>query len=99
MNIYLYNNFSVQYLRKKEVKYLNKSIGQLIKELRVAKRMQQYELAEKAGLSKNYLSEIENENADPSLRALRKIALALDVSMTQIFRESNYEEVGENKSK
>jgi hypothetical protein len=78
---------------------LNKSIGQLIKELRVAKRMQQYELAEKAGLSKNYLSEIENENADPSLRALRKITLALDVSMTQIFRESNYEEVGENKSK
>jgi transcriptional regulator with XRE-family HTH domain len=81
------------------VEYLNKSIGQLIKELRVAKRMQQYELAAKAGLSKNYLSEIENENADPSLRALRKIALALDVSMTQIFKESNYEEVGENKSK
>jgi transcriptional regulator with XRE-family HTH domain len=78
---------------------LSKSIGQLIKELRVEKRMRQNELAEKADLSRNYLSEIENENADPSLRALRKITLALDVSMTKIFKESNYEEVGKNKSK
>jgi transcriptional regulator with XRE-family HTH domain len=78
---------------------VSKSIGQLIKELRVEKRMRQNELAKKADLSRNYLSEIENENADPSLRALRKITLALDVSMTQIFEESNYEEVGENKSK
>ncbi|TDO77728.1 DNA-binding XRE family transcriptional regulator [Halanaerobium saccharolyticum] len=78
---------------------MSKSIGQLIKELRVEKRMRQNELAKKADLSRNYLSEIENENADPSLRALRKITLALDVSMTQIFEESNYEEVGENKSK
>lgn len=78
---------------------MSKSIGQLIKELRVEKRMRQNELAEKADLSRNYLSEIENENADPSLRALRKITLALDVSMTKIFKESNYEEVGKNKSK
>ena len=78
---------------------MRKSLGQLIKELRVEKRMRQNELAKKADLSRNYLSEIENENADPSLRALRKITLALDVSMTQIFEESNYEEVGENKSK
>ena len=78
---------------------MSKSIGQLIKELRVEKRMRQNELAKKADLSRNYLSEIENENADPSLRALRQITLALDVSMTQIFEESNYEEVGENKSK
>jgi len=78
---------------------VRKSLGQLIKELRVEKRMRQNELAKKADLSRNYLSEIENENADPSLRALRKITLALDVSMTQIFEESNYEEVGENKSK
>lgn len=77
---------------------MSKSIGQLIKELRVAKRMGQNELAKKAVLSRSYLSEIENENADPSLRALRKIAISLDVSMTKIFEESNYEDVGANKS-
>jgi len=78
---------------------LSKSIGQLIKELRVAKRMGQNELAKKSALSRSYLSEIENENADPSLRALRKIAISLDVSMAQIFEESNYEEIGANRSK
>lgn len=78
---------------------MSKSIGQLIKELRVAKRMGQNELAKKSALSRSYLSEIENENADPSLRALRKIAISLDVSMAQIFEESNYEEIGANRSK
>lgn len=78
---------------------MSKSIGQLIKELRVAKRMGQNELAKKSALSRSYLSEIENENADPSLRALRKIAISLDVSMAQIFEESNYEKVGANRSK
>lgn len=78
---------------------MSKSIGQLIKEKRVSKRLKQLELADKADISRNFLSEIENEKTEPGIRSLRRISNALNVSLAELFEESNYQRVGENKTK
>lgn len=50
-----------------------------IKEVRTAKELSQFELAQKANMSQSYLSELENNLKSPTLRQLCKIAEALNV--------------------
>ncbi len=38
-------------------------------------------MAEKSGLTKSYLSRIENSQRDPTISALEKISLALDIPL------------------
>jgi transcriptional regulator with XRE-family HTH domain len=47
----------------------------------------QAELAERAPLSRPYLSKLEKGKADPALSALRRLALALQVSVGQLIEE------------
>lgn len=44
-------------------------------------------LAERANLSRPYLSRLEKGKADPALSALRRLALALDVSVGELIEE------------
>ncbi|WP_342342328.1 helix-turn-helix transcriptional regulator [Neobacillus novalis] len=57
-------------------------IGRNIYEIRMKKGFTLSELAERAGISKSYLSNIErNLNQNPSIQVIRKIAQVLDVDL------------------
>lgn len=56
-----------------------------IKEYRVKSGLTQKELAIKIGISKNYLSQLENNRYDIKLSMLFKIAKELNISPEQLF--------------
>ncbi|HRN70368.1 MAG TPA: helix-turn-helix transcriptional regulator [Candidatus Woesebacteria bacterium] len=60
-------------------------LGQQIQKLRRQKDLTQQELAEKADLSTKYIQFIENGNRVPSLKALYRIASALDSKVSGLF--------------
>ena len=55
-------------------------LGEKIKDLRLACNLTQEELAEKAGISPNYLGALERGEKRPSFTAFIKLANALEVS-------------------
>ena len=54
-------------------------VGRAVKVCRAAKRWQQQDLANKAGLSPSYISLIESGRREPPLSVLRRIAQAFEV--------------------
>lgn len=69
-------------MAKNDVNY--KLIGQRIKELRKEKSVSQMELAEKADLAVQYISNVETCTRKASLAALVSIANALNVGMDDL---------------
>jgi len=65
-----------------EIKVL---IGLRLKELRRAKSMTQEMLSEKVGISSKYLSSIERGKENPTLDTLIKLAIALNVELSDMF--------------
>ena len=65
--------------------FIYKSIGKNIKILRETRGLTQEKLAEKSGLSLDYIGKIEININKPGLRALIKIANALEVHIKDIF--------------
>lgn len=70
-------------------------LGLRIKELRELSDFTQEKLAINAGISRNYISSIENGRYSPSLETLRNISNALDVTVIQIL--DNHVESMENR--
>ena len=67
------------------------SIGTNIRKYRLEKKMKQDELAERAGLSTNYIGMVERGEKIPSLETFIKILNALDVSSDMVLcDELNY---------
>ena len=62
-----------------------KSIGKRIKFLRESKGLTQEKLAEKTGLSLDFIGKIEVNINEPGLKSLIKIANALDVHIKELF--------------
>ncbi len=60
------------------------SLGYTIKELRLRRKMTQEKLAEKTGISQNYLAIIEMGAKIPSLRVLMKIADSLQTKVKDL---------------
>ncbi|MFB0919224.1 MAG: helix-turn-helix transcriptional regulator [Clostridiaceae bacterium] len=60
-------------------------IGEVIKTKRKALGISQKKLAEMAGISNTYLSDIEVGRTDPSLKTMTKIAKALDIELKELF--------------
>lgn len=56
-------------------------LGQTIKELRKVRQLTLQNLAEATGLSVAFLSQLENDQANPTLSTLRKVSSALGTSM------------------
>lgn len=57
-----------------------------LKILRITKGLKQYELAEAAGISREYLRLIENGSAkNPSRAVMEKISKVLDASVVELF--------------
>ena len=48
------------------------SLGNTIKSLRTSKKLTQYELAQKANISKNALWNYENDKREPTYRSIKK---------------------------
>ena len=57
-----------------------------IKEFRTSKKMTQKQLAEKVGISQNYLSELENNKWDIGLELLIKISKVLKVAPSKLIK-------------
>lgn len=67
-------------------------IGEKIKFLRKNKlNITQSELAELVGISKSFMSDIENQRTYPSVKTLDKLAKILDVSIDYFFTEEEIE--------
>lgn len=62
------------------------SVGDRIREIRDTKKLTQDQLAEKAGISKGFLSEIENGKRNVSSEYLLRIANALCASVDYLLR-------------
>jgi len=58
------------------------SIGKRIKKFRKQKDFTQFELAEKAGISRSYLADMEADRYNPSLNKLMDVAAALDIPVS-----------------
>ena len=65
-------------------------LNERIRELRLAAGFSQVELAEKLGVSKQSVSNWENDNIQPSIEMLVKISRILNVSTDFILGEDNH---------
>ena len=62
--------------------------GRVVKQLRDEYRYSQEALADRAGLNRTYLGEVERGVAVPSLATIAKIASALDLSASELIARS-----------
>lgn len=65
-----------------------KLITKRLKELRLSKKLTLENLAKLTGFTKGYLSQIENSTQPPPIYTLSRISNALQVDMTELFRQS-----------
>jgi transcriptional regulator with XRE-family HTH domain len=63
-------------------------VGQRLRAIRIARRRTLREVAERAGLSESFLSQVERGRASGSIASLRRIADGLGVSMADLFQPS-----------
>lgn len=64
-------------------------IGTTIRAYRLQKGLSQGDIEKKTGLLRCYLSRVENGHTVPSLDTLSKIALALDLPISQFFADQS----------
>jgi transcriptional regulator with XRE-family HTH domain len=72
-------------MAKGKVSKTVESLGEYLKEQRVAARLSLRQLAEQAGVSNPYLSQIERGLRRPSADVLQQIAKALRISAEQLY--------------
>lgn len=68
---------------------LYKSLGKKIKYLREVKNLTQEKLAEKSGLSLDFIGKIEVNINHPGLKSLLKISNALNIEIKELFDFKN----------
>ena len=73
-------------------------IGTKLKELRVLKGLTQEELADRAELSKGFISQLERDLTSPSIATLLDILQCLGTSVGEFFNESPEEQIVFGKS-
>ena len=64
-------------------------VGLKMKHTRLLKGLTLKQLAELAGCSESVLSRIENGNANPSIKMMHRVALALDLPVSGLFQEKS----------
>ncbi len=70
---------------EKNEKELNQSLGMRIRQRRKELKLRLVELAEKCEISTSFLSQIERDQANPSISTLHEIAIALGVTVASFF--------------
>jgi transcriptional regulator with XRE-family HTH domain len=61
-------------------------LGKRIMYLRKERHLTQLQLSLDCGLSKSYLSDLERGQRNPTVKILNRLALALDVTIEELFR-------------
>jgi transcriptional regulator with XRE-family HTH domain len=64
----------------------NVDVGERLRVIRNARRLTLREVAERAGLSESFLSQVERGRASASIASLRRIAEALGISIADLFQ-------------
>ncbi|HFL2186746.1 TPA: helix-turn-helix transcriptional regulator [Pseudomonas putida] len=64
---------------------LNHQFGLRVRELRLASGMTQEAFADRCGFARTYMSRIETGGANPSLVAIKILADALDIELSELF--------------
>ena len=65
---------------------IERQLGKRIRYLRKAKKMSIESLALEAEVNRNYLGDLERGLRNPTLKILAKIAMALEVSLDELFK-------------
>ena len=65
---------------------VNKQLGMRIRYLREQKKMTIEDLSFEADINKNYLSDLERGNRNPTVKILEKIAMALEITLEELFK-------------
>ena len=66
------------------------TIGNVIRDIRVAKRLTQEEIEKRTGIKREYLSKIETGGLpNVTIKTLKKITDAMGVSLSKFFREAH----------
>ena len=68
---------------------IKKRLAGNVRFLRFQKRFSQEAIAALAGIGQNQVSEIENEHSNPSLDTIVKLANALNVDVSELFRRQD----------
>lgn len=68
---------------------IQRQLGMRIRYLRTRKKLSQEDLALEAGINKNYLSDLERGNRNPTVEVLNKIAQALEIPISTLFEGLN----------
>lgn len=68
------------------------ALSKAIRMQRLEKELSQEQLAERSDMDQTYLSQIERARRQPSLKALRKIARGLEVSLSELFQDAEIRE-------
>lgn len=63
-------------------------LGERIRFYRKSKNMSGRQLAQRAGVSRSLISQVEKDSANPSIETLRRIAIALEVPIALFFEET-----------
>jgi transcriptional regulator with XRE-family HTH domain len=74
-------------------------IGQRIKKLRENSAMSQKDLAYTADLDRSYIASIENGQRNVSIVNIEKIAVALDVSLKELFNDDKFDNVAKRSKR
>lgn len=61
------------------------AVGKRIRELRAETALSQEQLAERAGLHRNYVGSVERGERDVGITAIAKIAAAMNLSLAEFF--------------
>jgi transcriptional regulator with XRE-family HTH domain len=66
-----------------------KALGANIKRLRKDKKLKQIDVSTQTNLSRNYISDIENGRYSPSLDAIIKLAVCVDLDLNTLKKDGN----------
>jgi transcriptional regulator with XRE-family HTH domain len=75
-------------------KNLKKEFGEHLKSLRISRNLSQVELAFKGDFDRNYIGMLERGERNPSLKNLKRLSIALDISLSELL---NFENNDKNK--
>ncbi|MEG8052892.1 helix-turn-helix transcriptional regulator [Sphingomonas aerolata] len=64
-------------------------LGENVRRLRKERGLSQEELAFRAGMKRSYLSDLERGTRNPTVRAIGRLAIALDSNPTNLLRSEN----------
>lgn len=73
-------------MRKRTKADIRERFGFAVKERREELKLTQEDLADKAGIHRTYLSDIERGSRNVSLLNIERLALALSLSISELFR-------------